>query len=72
MCFVYWIRSPEMTDIKTEGYVGVSNNPKSRFYAHMYHPSNERMRAGFESLQDVVMEIVLNDFFQHGLESMVC
>jgi len=31
---VYWIRLPEHTDISTQGYVGVSINPKKRFSTH--------------------------------------
>lgn len=33
-CYLYWIKSPEMTDIRKEGYVGVSRRPESRFKAH--------------------------------------
>jgi hypothetical protein len=32
--YLYWIHLPEHTDCKTEGYIGVSNNPKKRFYDH--------------------------------------
>ena len=31
---VYWIRLSEHTDISTQGYVGVSINPKKRFSTH--------------------------------------
>jgi len=27
-CYVYWIHLPEHTDMFTEGYIGVSKNPK--------------------------------------------
>jgi hypothetical protein len=32
---IYWIRLPEHTDIATQGYVGVSKNPKSRWSQHL-------------------------------------
>ena len=31
---VYWIRHPEMKYHMTEGYVGITNNPKGRFQRH--------------------------------------
>jgi group I intron endonuclease len=31
---IYWIHLPEHTDIKTQGYVGISNNPERRFNEH--------------------------------------
>ena len=35
---VYWIRHPEMKYHMTEGYVGISNNPKGRFHDHKSQP----------------------------------
>lgn len=32
---VYWIHLPNHTDINSEGYVGVSNNPRRRFLEHL-------------------------------------
>jgi len=32
---VYWIHLPHHTDINSEGYVGVSNNPKRRLSEHL-------------------------------------
>lgn len=32
---VYWIRNQECTDIKTHGYVGVSQDPAQRFKSHL-------------------------------------
>lgn len=32
---VYWIHLSNHTDINTEGYIGVSNNPKRRFLEHL-------------------------------------
>jgi group I intron endonuclease len=32
--FVYWIKTKEHVDIKTEGYVGISRDPRRRFGEH--------------------------------------
>lgn len=34
-CFVYWIHRPCESDIFTQGYVGVTVNPVSRFKSHL-------------------------------------
>lgn len=39
--FVYWIHLPDQTDINSQGYVGVSNNPKRRLSEH-FNSSKER------------------------------
>lgn len=42
--YLYWIRKPEHTDISTQGYVGVTLNPKSRLSAHNLALGSERGR----------------------------
>lgn len=37
---VYWIRTPEMSDIEVEGYVGVSKNLRHREACHLYSCKN--------------------------------
>ena len=32
--YLYWIRHPEHTDPNLEGYIGITQNPKSRFRSH--------------------------------------
>ena len=32
--YLYWIRHPEHTDPMTQGYIGVTKNPKTRFRNH--------------------------------------
>lgn len=34
LSFVYWIHLPEHTDMHTQGYIGVSNNPTYRLWSH--------------------------------------
>ena len=38
--FVYWIHLPEHTDIYSQGYVGVSNNPVRRLLEHQTDSKN--------------------------------
>lgn len=33
---VYWIKKPEHTDMRTEGYIGISNDVGRRFQEHKY------------------------------------
>lgn len=40
--YVYWIHLPEHTDPFTEGYIGVSNNPKKRFREHKLNAESSR------------------------------
>lgn len=39
-CCLYWIRSPHEVDIWTQGYVGITNNPRRRFSEHKSLVSN--------------------------------
>jgi len=53
--FVYWIHKKEHTDIYTEGYVGITNNTKSRWSSHRtsgrcLHLHNAIEKYGAESL----------------------
>lgn len=63
MYFLYWIKYPHHTDIFTEGYVGITNNPKRRFEEHKKghknaHKNKQLPRAIKKGAQ---MEIVLGD-----------
>ena len=35
MAVVYWIHLPEHTDMFSEGYIGVTENIKRRYYEHL-------------------------------------
>jgi len=32
--YVYWLHLPEHSDMRTQGYIGVTNNPKQRLWEH--------------------------------------
>ena len=67
--FIYWIKHPNHKDITTEGYVGVSKNPKERIRHHFknakygYHSDKVISKAinkyGSENL---IVEIVLKSY----------
>lgn len=59
---VYWIRLSEHNDIKSQGYVGLSNNPKRRFKEHLINEntilSNAIKKYGNNIILDIVTENV--------------
>jgi len=57
-CYVYWIRRSIHTDIKTEGYVGISNNPEKRWRDHGRKNNNTNLGKALEKYDDIVYEIV--------------
>ena len=40
---VYWIRAPEHTDMFSQGYIGISNNPARRFIEHSRAKGNRHL-----------------------------
>lgn len=73
VCYVYWIHLPEHTDIFTEGYVGITNNPKRRFNDHhkirdkrrQIHINNAIDKYGWDNL---VKDIILMSTRRYCLE----
>ncbi len=67
--FVYWIHLPEHTDYNSEGYIGVSNNPKRRFNEHIKGSENPEKNKKNPFLSRVIqkhkerimMTILVND-----------
>lgn len=65
MCYVYWIRLPEHTDIHTQGYVGATRtNFKDRWSAHRlwakqpFTQGNERLYHALNNSQELIYEVV--------------
>lgn len=42
ICYVYWIRLDEHTDITKEGYIGISSSPTQRLSQHIYAATSNR------------------------------
>lgn len=62
-CYLYWIRTEEMTDIFTEGYVGISVRPDYRFYQHKQNAKKGKVynKAFLNALKDgtAIQQIIL-------------
>ena len=58
---VYWIHSPEHTDIFTQGYVGISSNVKKRWYDHKNKPSNVHLKNAINKYgwDNLIKQIIL-------------
>jgi group I intron endonuclease len=64
---LYWIHHKDHTDIFSQGYVGVSNNVKKRWYDHKTYTENAHLKYSVEKYgwDNLVKEIVLiadNDY----------
>jgi len=69
LCYVYWIRLPEHTDIFTQGYVGATkSNVKDRWLSHRswarqpLEQGNERLYEALNSSSELVYEVVFSGF----------
>jgi group I intron endonuclease len=58
---LYWIRHQEHTDIFSQGYVGVSNNVKKRWYDHKTYTENTHLKHSIQKYgwDNLVKEVVL-------------
>ena len=58
---LYWIRHKDHTDIFSQGYVGVSNNVKKRWYDHKIYTNNAHLKHSMEKYgwDNLIKEIVL-------------
>jgi group I intron endonuclease len=56
---VYWIRRKHYSDVYSEGYIGISNNPKRRFLEHKNAKRNNSIVSNaVNKYEDVVLEII--------------
>ena len=58
---VYWIHRHEHTDMFNQGYIGVSNNLKRRFWQHRATPSNSHLKHAITKYgwDNLIKEVVL-------------
>lgn len=73
-CYLYWIRTEGMTDIFTEGYVGISHNPQNRFEQHKsnsrtntHHKYKKDFRAALRE-NKAIMEVKLVSTLSYCLD----
>jgi predicted GIY-YIG superfamily endonuclease len=57
-CYVYWVRRSIHSDIKTEGYVGISYDVYNRFKAHKRLRKDTNLTKALRKYDDVVCDIV--------------
>ena len=65
MYHLYWIAPVNSTSPKTEGYIGISNNPKKRFRAH----TTDTAEVGSKVIRDYVAEHGINSVQHKTLDS---
>lgn len=58
---LYWIRHQDHTDIFSQGYVGVSNNVKKRWYDHKTYTNNAHLKHSIQKhgWDNLIKEVVL-------------
>ena len=58
---VYWIHHPEHTDMFTQGYIGITNDTKTRWNDHNKRPSNLHIERAIKKYgwDSMVKEVVL-------------
>jgi len=60
--YVYWLRIPAHTDMFTEGYIGITSNPKERFSTHRHRQKNPHLANAFAKYgDDITMQILMED-----------
>lgn len=57
MCYIYWIHLPTHTDIMSEGYIGVSVDPKKRLYEHKRVKQNPHLTNALKKYPDIILTI---------------
>lgn len=58
-CYVYWIHLPCHTNIHSQGYVGVSNNPTRRLQEHKNSTNNKHLSRALTKYSDSVLQTVI-------------
>ena len=69
--YVYWIHRSHHSNTN-EGYIGVSKNPKQRFYMHKQGYGNIIVKRNCDLYEDVVLDVILsgdeNDCYRYESE----
>lgn len=72
-CFVYWLHLPVHSDFKTQGYIGVSTNPKQRLWEHKndakkgthHNKYLERVINKYELIQSIIFTGSVEDCYSY-------
>ena len=57
--YLYWIHNENHTNIFTEGYIGITNNPKRRYDAHKYKKQNPILENAFNKYKNLNLTILV-------------
>lgn len=74
-CFVYWIKRKSHSCILSQGYIGISKNPRCRYTQHMWSIKSEKYKKRYRSdfvnaveSQDIELIILLKSTRKYCLE----
>jgi group I intron endonuclease len=56
---IYWIHLPDHTDMYSQGYIGVSNNPTRRLQEHKNSTDNKHLSSALAKYSDSILQTVL-------------
>lgn len=56
--YLYWIHRASHTDIKTQGYVGISKNPVQRFKEHKSLKTGKHLKNALEKYDDILYDVI--------------
>ena len=72
---VYWVHRPDHTDMFSEGYVGVTNNPARRWFRHSRYSDNQHLKAAIKKYgwDNLIKEVVLigEETYCYDLEAKI-
>ena len=72
---LYWIHHKNHTDMFSQGYVGVSKNPKARWFRHSRYSDNQHLKAAIKKYgwDNLVKEVVLigEETYCYNLETKI-
>jgi len=73
---VYWVRLATHNDINSEGYVGITKNPRERFLTHKRRPANAHFgnainKYGWDNLEKQIVTSELTQKEARDIERML-
>lgn len=70
-CFVYWLHRPSDTDIFSQGYIGITVNPRNRYKTHLCaakKDKNHRLYNALRKYDDFQFQIILKGSVEYCSE----
>jgi hypothetical protein len=57
--YLYWLHLPSHSDINSQGYIGVSNNPKRRLSEHLISKNNPHLYRVLQKYPDEILQTII-------------